>query len=55
MEAYNRPGRSDRQNARAPGVLRELPIRPRKLGHVVIGTSDAELRNASSSMASGSR
>jgi len=42
MEAYNGPGRSDRQNARAPGLLRELPIRPRKLGHVVIGTPDAE-------------
>ena len=42
LEPYNRPGRSDRQNARAPGVLREVPIRPRKLGHVVIGTPDAE-------------
>jgi catechol 2,3-dioxygenase-like lactoylglutathione lyase family enzyme len=42
MEAYNGPGRSDRQNSRAPGLLRELPIRPRKLGHVVIGTLDAE-------------
>ena len=42
MEAYNGPGRSDRQNARAPGLLREVPIRPRKLGHVVIGTPDAE-------------
>src|SRR6202035_4291055 len=42
MEAYNGPGRSDRQNARAPGILREVPIRPRKLGHVVIGTPDAE-------------
>ena len=41
-EAYNGPGRSDRQNTRAPGILREVPIRPRKLGHVVIGTSDAE-------------
>jgi catechol 2,3-dioxygenase-like lactoylglutathione lyase family enzyme len=39
---YNGPGRADRTNHRAPGVLREQPIRPRKLGHVVIGTPDAE-------------
>jgi catechol 2,3-dioxygenase-like lactoylglutathione lyase family enzyme len=42
VEPSNGPGRSDRQNARAPGILREQPIRPRKLGHVVIGTPDAE-------------
>ena len=42
MEPYNGPGRPDRQNARAPGILREAPIRPCKLGHVVIGTPDAE-------------
>ena len=41
LEPYNGPGRSERQNARAPGILREVPIRPRKLGHVVIGTPDA--------------
>lgn len=41
LEPCNGPGRSDRLNARAPGVLREEPIRPRKLGHVVIGTPDA--------------
>jgi catechol 2,3-dioxygenase-like lactoylglutathione lyase family enzyme len=39
---YNGPGRTERQNGRAAGVLREQPIRPRKLGHVVIGTPDAE-------------
>jgi catechol 2,3-dioxygenase-like lactoylglutathione lyase family enzyme len=39
---YNGPGRADRKNQRAPGILREDPIRPRKLGHVVIGTPDAE-------------
>ena len=38
----NGPGRNDRENDRAPGVLREEAIRPRKLGHVVIGTPDAE-------------
>ena len=39
---YNGPGRSERTNLRAPAVRREDPIRPRKLGHVVIGTPDAE-------------
>ncbi|MFC4127804.1 VOC family protein [Nocardia rhizosphaerae] len=38
--AYNGPGRIERSNLRAPGVLREDPVRPRKLGHVVIGTID---------------
>jgi catechol 2,3-dioxygenase-like lactoylglutathione lyase family enzyme len=42
VEPYNGPGRPDRQNARAPGILRQEPIRPRKLGHVVIGTPNAE-------------
>ena len=42
LEPYNGPGRSGRQNARAPGILRQQPILPRKLGHVVIGTPDAE-------------
>jgi catechol 2,3-dioxygenase-like lactoylglutathione lyase family enzyme len=41
-ERYNGPGRVERTNHRAPGILREEPIRPRKLGHVVIGTPDAE-------------
>ena len=39
---YNGPGRAERKNLRAPGSLREEPIRPRKLGHVVVGTPDAE-------------
>jgi catechol 2,3-dioxygenase-like lactoylglutathione lyase family enzyme len=38
----NGPDRVERTNARAPGILRDDPIRPRKLGHVVIGTPDAE-------------
>lgn len=42
MVPYNRPGKADRTNLRAPGILREEPIRPRKLGHVVVGTPDAE-------------
>jgi catechol 2,3-dioxygenase-like lactoylglutathione lyase family enzyme len=39
---YNGPGRAERTNHRAPAVLRDEPIRPRRLGHVVIGTPDAE-------------
>ena len=31
----------ERVNQRAPGILRTGPIRPHKLGHVVIGTPDA--------------
>ena len=38
----NGPGRVERTNDRASAVLRDAPIRPRKLGHVVIGTPDAE-------------
>lgn len=37
---YNGPGRIDRANVRAPGILREAPIKPHKLGHVVIGSTD---------------
>lgn len=40
--AYNGPGRIDRANTRADGVLREQPVRPRKLGHVVLGSTDQE-------------
>ena len=39
---YNGPGRIERSNGRAPGVLREEPVKPRKLGHVVIGSTDQE-------------
>jgi catechol 2,3-dioxygenase-like lactoylglutathione lyase family enzyme len=39
---YNGPGRIERADARAPGVLRESPIKPRKLGHVVLGSTDQE-------------
>jgi catechol 2,3-dioxygenase-like lactoylglutathione lyase family enzyme len=38
---YNGPGRVERYG-RAPGVLRVTPIRPRKLGHAVIGTTSLE-------------
>ena len=37
---YNGPGRLERLNNRAPGVDREGPVRPRKLGHVVLGSTD---------------
>jgi len=36
----NGPGRPDRANGRAPGVERENRVRPRKLGHLVIGSVD---------------
>jgi catechol 2,3-dioxygenase-like lactoylglutathione lyase family enzyme len=37
---YNAPGDIVRVTSRAPGVLRETPVRPRKLGHVVFGSTD---------------
>ncbi|REE95655.1 VOC family protein [Thermomonospora umbrina] len=37
---YNGPGRYERSGGRAPGVLREGRVRPKKLGHVVLGTTD---------------
>jgi catechol 2,3-dioxygenase-like lactoylglutathione lyase family enzyme len=38
--AYNGPGRIERHEARAPGVLRTERVQPRKLGHAVLGTTD---------------
>ena len=40
--SYNAPGVNTRQQERAPGILREGPVRPRKLGHVVLGSTDQE-------------
>ncbi|MET7543000.1 VOC family protein [Streptomyces sp. NPDC005507] len=37
---YNGPGRTERADRRAPGTLRTGPVRPRKLGHAVLGTTD---------------
>jgi catechol 2,3-dioxygenase-like lactoylglutathione lyase family enzyme len=37
---YNGPGRIERANTSAPGILRTGAVRPRKLGHVVIGSTD---------------
>ncbi|MFE4757925.1 VOC family protein [Streptomyces mirabilis] len=38
---YNGPGRADRAG-RAPGILRQERVRPRKLGHAVVGTTHLE-------------
>ncbi|MCX4919038.1 VOC family protein [Streptomyces sp. NBC_00687] len=40
--AYNAPGTTPRLQERAPGILRPQPVRPRKLGHVVLGSVDQE-------------
>ena len=37
---YNGPGRAARVNARADGVVRTGRVRPRRLGHFVLGTTD---------------
>ncbi|MFI0353207.1 VOC family protein [Actinomadura sp. 9N407] len=39
---YNGPGRTPRLDARAPGIERAEAVRPRKLGHVVLGSTDQE-------------
>jgi catechol 2,3-dioxygenase-like lactoylglutathione lyase family enzyme len=38
--AYNGPGRPERINTRAPGIERTGRVRPRRLGHVVLGSID---------------
>jgi catechol 2,3-dioxygenase-like lactoylglutathione lyase family enzyme len=38
--AYNGPGRLDRPDTRAPGFTRPDRVRPRKLGHAVLGSTD---------------
>lgn len=40
--AANGPGRVDRENARADAVTREGRVQPRKLGHVVLGSTDQQ-------------
>jgi catechol 2,3-dioxygenase-like lactoylglutathione lyase family enzyme len=40
--ATNGPGRSGRPNERASAIWRDGPVRPRRLGHVVIGSTDRE-------------
>ena len=39
---YNGPGRLTRVGTRSDGVLREGLVRPRRLGHFVLGTTDFE-------------
>ncbi|OIJ63451.1 VOC family protein [Streptomyces mangrovisoli] len=39
---FNSPGADARLGERAPGILRDGPVRPRKLGHVVLGSTDQE-------------
>jgi catechol 2,3-dioxygenase-like lactoylglutathione lyase family enzyme len=43
---YNGPGRTERPGGRAPGILREGPVAPRKLGHAVMGSTDPEATEA---------
>ncbi|WP_405640961.1 VOC family protein [Streptomyces uncialis] len=43
---YNGPGRTERTGARAPGIVRTGRVRPRKLGHAVIGTTDLDATTA---------
>ena len=40
--AYNGPGRLERQGRRAPGFTRTDRVRPRKLGHAVLGSTDPQ-------------
>jgi catechol 2,3-dioxygenase-like lactoylglutathione lyase family enzyme len=40
--AQNAPGRADRGTGRAEPIDREDDVRPRKLGHVVLGSTDLE-------------
>jgi catechol 2,3-dioxygenase-like lactoylglutathione lyase family enzyme len=44
--AYNGPGRFERQDARAPGFTRPDRVRPRKLGHTVVGSTDYQATTA---------
>ena len=37
---YNGPGRLDRPDTRAPGLVRADRVQPRKLGHAVLGSTD---------------
>jgi len=42
VEPTNYPGCIQRGNGRAPAILRQEPVRPLKLGHVVMGTPEPE-------------
>ena len=40
VSVYNGPGRNERLDGRAPGISRATRVRPRKLGHAVVGSTD---------------
>jgi catechol 2,3-dioxygenase-like lactoylglutathione lyase family enzyme len=40
LPPYNTPGSLERPNVRAAALLRTEPVRPRRLGHVAIGSTD---------------
>jgi catechol 2,3-dioxygenase-like lactoylglutathione lyase family enzyme len=42
LPPYNTPGNISRPNVRAASLLRTDPVRPRRLGHVAIGSTDPE-------------
>jgi catechol 2,3-dioxygenase-like lactoylglutathione lyase family enzyme len=44
--SHNAPGATPRTGERAAGILRDTPVRPRKLGHVVLGSTDQEASEA---------
>lgn len=44
--SYNGPGRIERSGHRAPAVVRQGPVRPRRLGHAVMGTTDLHASTA---------
>ena len=52
---YNAPGVVARPGTRADGVLRKESVRPRKLGHAVLGSTDPDRRRGSSSTGWASR
>jgi catechol 2,3-dioxygenase-like lactoylglutathione lyase family enzyme len=43
---YNGPGRVERPDGRAPGFIRRDRVRPRKLGHAVLGSTDPDRSTA---------
>ncbi len=43
---YNGPGRTERPDTRAPGILRGGGVAPRKLGHAVMGSTDPQTTEA---------
>ncbi len=46
VRAFNRPGQSERLGRRSTACLEKAPHSPRRLGHVVFGTTDVERSRA---------